>query len=72
MRRKWAAHSCVGKMAEHRLEERMGDSKMRWYFTKQELHDSPSRVHGVDSDKELSYRQHAANMIQDMGQRLNV
>uniref|UniRef100_A0A673AP27 Cyclin-like domain-containing protein n=1 Tax=Sphaeramia orbicularis TaxID=375764 RepID=A0A673AP27_9TELE len=27
---------------------------------------------GLDPDKELSYRQQAANLLQDMGQRLNV
>ena len=34
--------------------------------------DTPSRKHGIDSDKELSYRHQAANLIQDMGQRLSV
>ncbi|KAI4898917.1 hypothetical protein NFI96_025558 [Prochilodus magdalenae] len=33
---------------------------------------TPSRRCGVDADRELSYRQQAANLIQDMGQRLNV
>lgn len=66
------SHIPVDKMAEHRFEERIVNPKARWYFTKQELQDSPSRMHGVDPDKELSYRQQAANMIQDMGQRLNV
>ena len=33
---------------------------------------SPSRRAGLDPDKELSYRQQAANLLQDMGQRLNV
>lgn len=27
---------------------------------------------GLDADKELAYRQQAANLIQDMGQRLQV
>ncbi|XP_070535974.1 cyclin-T1-like [Ptychodera flava] len=44
----------------------------RWYFTKDQLMNSPSRRHGVDPEKELSYRQQAANLIQDMGQRLSV
>ncbi|KAM9319396.1 cyclin-T1 [Gastrophryne carolinensis] len=44
----------------------------RWYFTREQLERSPSRRAGVDPDKELSYRQQAANLIQDMGQRLNV
>ncbi|XP_073470180.1 cyclin-T1 isoform X1 [Aquarana catesbeiana] len=44
----------------------------RWYFTREQLERSPSRRAGVDPDKELSYRQQAANLIQDMGQRLGV
>ncbi|XP_068102034.1 cyclin-T2 isoform X2 [Hyperolius riggenbachi] len=43
-----------------------------WFFTREQLDTSPSRRCGVESDKELSYRQQAANLIQDMGQRLNV
>ena len=41
-------------------------------FTKEQILNTPSRKHGIDSDKELSYRQQAANLIQDMGQRLSV
>ncbi|XP_066473011.1 cyclin-T1 [Tiliqua scincoides] len=44
----------------------------RWYFTREQLARSPSRRAGIDPDKELSYRQQAANLLQDMGQRLNV
>ncbi|KAK3106275.1 hypothetical protein FSP39_016569 [Pinctada imbricata] len=44
----------------------------RWIFTKSQLQNTPSRKSGIDSDKELSYRQQAANLIQDMGQRLQV
>ncbi|XP_054161734.1 cyclin-T2-like isoform X2 [Oppia nitens] len=44
----------------------------RWYFSKEELAHTPSRKNGIDADKELSYRQQAANLIQDMGQRLHV
>ena len=44
----------------------------RWYFTRQQLIDTPSRKSGIDGEKELSYRQQAANLIQDMGQRLAV
>ncbi|XP_049986833.1 cyclin-T1 isoform X5 [Alexandromys fortis] len=51
--------------------ERKNNNK-RWYFTLEQLENSPSRRFGVDSDKELSYRQQAANLLQDMGQRLNV
>ncbi|XP_077303934.1 cyclin-T2 isoform X1 [Lithobates pipiens] len=44
----------------------------RWFFTREQLETSPSRRCGMEADKELSYRQQAANLIQDMGQRLNV
>ncbi|XP_011161235.2 cyclin-T isoform X2 [Solenopsis invicta] len=44
----------------------------RWYFTREQLANTPSRKCGIDGDKELSYRQQAANFIQDMGQRLVV
>ncbi|XP_063149774.1 cyclin-T1 isoform X1 [Candoia aspera] len=44
----------------------------RWYFTREQLARSPSWRLGLDPDKELSYRQQAANLLQDMGQRLNV
>lgn len=46
------------------------DSK--WYFTAEQLSNSPSRKCGMDADQELMYRQRAANLIQDMGQRLQV
>lgn len=44
----------------------------RWYFPRDTLDNSPSRKCGIDVEKELSYRQQAANMIQEMGQRLQV
>ncbi|KAM9039617.1 cyclin-T2 isoform X2 [Sarcophilus harrisii] len=44
----------------------------RWFFSREQLENTPSRRCGVEADKELSYRQQAANFIQDMGQRLNV
>ncbi|CAG6021950.1 cyclin-T1 isoform 2-T2 [Menidia menidia] len=44
----------------------------KWYYTRQQIESSPSRRAGLDPDKELSYRQQAANLLQDMGQRLNV
>ncbi|KAJ8371711.1 hypothetical protein AAFF_G00302880 [Aldrovandia affinis] len=47
-------------------------SSSRWFFTRDQLETTPSRRCGVEPDKELSYRQQAANLIQDMGQRLNV
>ncbi|XP_021574664.1 cyclin-T1 isoform X2 [Carlito syrichta] len=51
--------------------ERKNNNK-RWYFTREQLENSPSRRFGLDPDKELSYRQQAANLLQEMGQRLNV
>ncbi|KAJ8247122.1 hypothetical protein GJAV_G00259000, partial [Gymnothorax javanicus] len=47
-------------------------SSSRWFFTREQLENTPSRACGVEPDRELSYRQQAANLIQDMGQRLNV
>ncbi|XP_026867741.2 cyclin-T1 isoform X3 [Electrophorus electricus] len=47
-------------------------SNNKWYFTREQIENSPSRRAGLDPDKELSYRQQAANLLQDMGQRLNV
>ncbi|KAM4644190.1 cyclin-T1 isoform 1-T1 [Amazona ochrocephala] len=49
-----------------------GSAGRRWYFSREQLDRSPSRRAGLDPDKELSYRQQAANLLQDMGQRLNV
>uniref|UniRef100_A0A336M388 CSON011270 protein n=1 Tax=Culicoides sonorensis TaxID=179676 RepID=A0A336M388_CULSO len=48
------------------------DSQSRFYFTQEQLANSPSRKCGMDADTELQYRQRAANLIQDMGQRLHV
>ncbi|KAM5280460.1 cyclin-T2 isoform 5-T5 [Ctenodactylus gundi] len=44
----------------------------RWFFTREQLENTPSRRCGMEADKELSCRQQAANLIQEMGQRLNV
>eukprot|EP00092_Neocalanus_flemingeri_P010283 GFUD01011079.1.p1 GENE.GFUD01011079.1~~GFUD01011079.1.p1 ORF type:complete len:1280 (-),score=489.79 GFUD01011079.1:860-4699(-) len=44
----------------------------RWYFSEEKLASSPSRRATITADKEESYRQQAANFIQDMGQRLQV
>jgi cyclin T len=44
----------------------------KWYFSKEQLANTPSRKCGFEVDKELSNRQQAANFIQDMGQRLQV
>lgn len=49
----------------------MSDS--RWYFTEEQLANSPSQgKSGINAELELSYRQRAANLIQEMGQRLQV
>ncbi|XP_060785195.1 cyclin-T2a isoform X2 [Neoarius graeffei] len=53
-------------MAAHR------GSSSKWFFSREQLEATPSRRSGVEPDRELSYRQQAANLIQDMGQRLNV
>ncbi|XP_051565910.1 cyclin-T2-like [Myxocyprinus asiaticus] len=47
-------------------------SSSKWFFTREQLETTPSRRSGMEPDRELSYRQQAANLIQDMGQRLNV
>jgi len=44
----------------------------RWLFTVDQLANTPSRKCGVDGEKESNYRQQAASLIQDMGQRLQV
>ncbi|XP_029942122.1 cyclin-T2b [Salarias fasciatus] len=44
----------------------------KWLFTREHLDNTPSRRCGIEADRELSYRQQAANLIQDIGQRLNV
>ncbi|XP_057182160.1 cyclin-T2b isoform X2 [Triplophysa rosa] len=44
----------------------------KWLFTREQFENTPSRRCGVEPDRELSYRQQAANLVQDMGQRLNV
>ena len=44
----------------------------RWYYSREQLSNSPSRADGVDPEKELRYRQDAASLIQDMGPKLNL
>lgn len=44
----------------------------KWYFTKEQLADSPSRRYGIDAQQESKYRQQAADLIQNMGQALMV
>lgn len=49
------------------------DSKdSRWFLTLEQIQNSPSRRDGVTADQELNYRQKAAYLIQDMGQKLRV
>ncbi|XP_053211265.1 cyclin-T1-like isoform X2 [Panonychus citri] len=50
----------------------MSNNQSRWYFSKESLINTPSRKCGIDYDKEMSYRQQAANLIQDMGRLLKV
>ncbi|XP_032785912.2 cyclin-T1 isoform X2 [Daphnia magna] len=44
----------------------------KWVFTKEQLQNTPSRRCNIDYDKEIFYRQQAATLIQEMGQRLQV
>ena len=44
----------------------------RWFFTREQLLNSPSRSDGVDVEKELAYRQQAASLIKNMGDHLKV
>lgn len=50
----------------------IGMNEDKWYFSKEQLENTPSRRAGIQAEKELSYRQQAATLIQDMGQRLSV
>ncbi|GFT58821.1 cyclin-T2 [Nephila pilipes] len=50
----------------------MEEDDHRFYFTQEKLCNTPSRKDGIDTNKELSYRQQASNFIQDMGQRLQL
>ncbi len=62
----------VSKYEVSRFEERVADPNNRWYFSKEEILQSPSRIHGVEYEKELSYRQQTSTLIQDMAHRLNL
>jgi cyclin T len=44
----------------------------KWYFTKQQLANTSSTKYGFNVDMELSHRQQAANLINLMGQMLEV
>lgn len=54
------------------MDARAKSKAQRWYFNAHELANTPSRRCGIDADKELSFRQQAAQLIQDIGQRLGV
>lgn len=64
--------SAKNKKQQQHLPDLIMAKRERWYFTKQELENSPSRRCGIDAEKELSHRQQAANLIQDMGQKLKL
>jgi len=53
-------------------ETQSGLTTDRWYFTKEQINNSPSFKAGLSNAKETQYRQQAANFIQEMGQRLKV
>ena len=44
----------------------------RWYFSKEQIRNTPSVRDGIDHAKEIGYRQQCANFIQDIGQRVAV
>ena len=44
----------------------------RWFLPLEQIQNSPSRRDGISADQELSFRQKAAYLIQDMGQKLRV
>jgi len=48
------------------------NTKNRWFFTKEQISDTPSKRDGIERYDELRYRQNAANLIQDCGKKLNV
>ncbi|XP_063283341.1 cyclin-T2-like [Pelobates fuscus] len=52
--------------------EDYGSLKDHWLFSQQQLDNTPSRQCGVTTDKELLFRQEAASLIQDLGQRLDM
>lgn len=50
----------------------MANHTDRWYFSKEKIQNSPSVKDGIECSKELGYRQQCANLVQDIGQRLQV
>ncbi|XP_057294230.1 cyclin-T1-like [Hydractinia symbiolongicarpus] len=64
-----AHHSC---QIVFDLPGPMANNSDHWYFSKEKIRNSPSVKDGIDYAKELGYRQQCANLIQDIGQRLQV
>lgn len=54
------------------MAESSNARESQWYFSAEQLQNSPSRKCGIDADKELQYRQQTAYLIQEMGQHLRV
>jgi len=50
----------------------MAERRARWMFMNDQLANSPSQSCGIDASTELSYRQQAACLISDMGQKLDL
>ena len=50
----------------------MANHSENWYFSKEIIRNSPSVKDGIEHAKELGYRQQCANLVQDIGQRLQV
>ena len=70
--RRRSARACAKRPNSSIMALVHSEGQDRWYFTKEELQRTPSALSGIDTAKELSYRQQSANLIQDMGQRLLV
>lgn len=50
----------------------MTTDQSRWIFSKSFLQNTPSRRSGIDYDRELDYRQQAAQLILSVGQKLKL
>ena len=44
----------------------------RWILSQEQVKNTPSRQQGMDDITETHQRQHAANLVQEIGQRLQV
>lgn len=61
------------KMEASRDKVTPHERQERWYVSKEQLEkESPSRRDGMDALRELNYRQQAASLIQDMGERMKL